>query len=83
MMDRRDEMTRALKRIQVACRKASHDLGWVCAVLAHGDEPDCEEGAREASLRIADELDELVQSIRMVCSVEREQGEPDPEASWR
>lgn len=72
MMDRRDELTRTLKRIHIACRQAGHDLGWICAVLAQSDKPGCEKGAREASLQVADELDELARSLRMICSVEQE-----------
>ncbi len=72
MMDRRDELTRTLKRIHIACRKASHDLGWVCAVLAQSNEPGCEEGVRKTSLRIADELDDLVRSLRTACRLEQE-----------
>lgn len=72
MIQERKNLSRTLKRIHVACRRVNHDLGWICAVLSESDEPDCDEVAREAGLQVADELDRLVQSLRVACGVEQE-----------
>jgi len=66
------DLSRTLKRIHVACRQATHDLGWICAVLAESGEPNRVQIAREASLQVADELDRLAHSLRAACDVARE-----------
>lgn len=72
MTREREDLARALKRIHVTCRQINHDLGWICAVLAQSDKPNRGEVARQASLQVADRLDELAQSLRMQCSIEQE-----------
>lgn len=72
MIREQEELSRTLKRTHVACRQATHDLGWICAVLAESGEPNRGEIAREASLQVADELEEIARSLRVACGADPE-----------